>query len=616
MRSYLKASIITAFIAAIAYALVTMLVLVWTARPILALRQEVPALQAMVETGDWGRLASRMPVIVDDFKRAQTASRFTSWLQIVPFVRQPFLAYRDAVGAGSTLAQVASASLLQSVSADGKSVDLKALLSTGLQSYPELLSALELLQSATGRVESIVPGLLPSDVQDQWQSLLALTGQFRQVVEWAQPYIKDVPTVLGAEDPFDVLFLLQNPHELRATGGFIGTFGRLTFDKGAITTFYTDDIYNLDVALLNKQTLLPPEPMRRYLGIDKWYIRDSNWSPDFPSSAKQILSLYSIATDEEDIDMVVAMTPELVESFLDMTGPITVDGITFTSENLLDAIQYRVEQEFWRIGLRDEERKKIINDLAQALKDRFLDLNQSQMQQLIAVLQSTLAQRDIQVFSTNEAIQRQMTIAGWSGEIRSSANDYLAVIDSNLGALKTDRLVDRRYTYTVQEQADGEWEATVQLTYTNNARTFDYRTTRYRTYTRVYMPVGTTFVSSSGFMLDDKQPATTLSTQYTELGKFVVAGFVSVEPGQTRTVTLRYRLAPWLVKRMQDREQYDLVWQKQAGTQASTQFSLISAKPLRSFAPSTLSYKLESPQTISVEQPLLADFAYTVGLAP
>lgn len=616
MKTYLKTTIITGVIIAIAYALVTMIVFAWTARPILALRQEVPVFEKMVETGDWGRLASRLPVIVDDFQRARTATRFAGWMRFLPVVRNPFLAYKDAVDAGATVSEVLAHSLQNSLSADGTQIDLKELLSQGLQSYPELLSALTLLQSASARVESFAPDLLPTDVQQQWQSLLALTGQFRQVIEWAQPYIKDVPTVLGADEPFDILFLLQNPHELRATGGFIGTYGRLTFDKGAITTFYTDDIYNLDVALLNKQTLLPPEPMRRYLGIDKWYIRDSNWSPDFPTSARQILSLYSIATDGEDIDMVVAMTPELVESFLEMTGPITVDGITFTSENLLDSIQYRVEQEFWRIGLRDEERKKIINDLAQALKERFLQLDQSQMQTVITSLQTSLVRRDIQVFSTNESIQRQMNIAAWSGEIRSSANDYLAIVDSNLGALKTDRLVDRTYSYTLQEEETGDWFATLQLTYTNKAKAFDYRTTRYRTYTRVYMPVGTTFVSSQGFMLDDKQPGTTQSSQYTELGKFVVAGFVSVEPGQTRIVTIRYQLAPWLAKRIQERDQYDLVWQKQAGTEARTEFKLISAKPLRSFAPSTLSYKLESPQRILVEQPLVADFAYTVGLAP
>src|SRR5690606_22520184 len=43
-----------------------------------------------------------------------------------------------------------------------------------------------------------------------------------------------LPDLLGLTEPQTYLLLLQNNHELRATGGFITAVGRVTLDKGRI----------------------------------------------------------------------------------------------------------------------------------------------------------------------------------------------------------------------------------------------------------------------------------------------------------------------------------------------------------------------------------------------
>ncbi|MDQ3250315.1 MAG: DUF4012 domain-containing protein, partial [Chloroflexota bacterium] len=100
-----------------------------------------------------------------------------------------------------------------------------------------------------------------------------------------------LPSLLGLHEPKTYLILVQNNHELRATGGFISALGTLTLDKGRVAALDFTDSYNLyrDDA----QYPLPPAPMQRYMGIPLLLLRDANWSPDLPTTAKLIRALYA-----------------------------------------------------------------------------------------------------------------------------------------------------------------------------------------------------------------------------------------------------------------------------------------------------------------------------------
>lgn len=74
-----------------------------------------------------------------------------------------------------------------------------------------------------------------------------------------------VPRLVGFEEPETYLFLLQNNHELRPTGGFIGTYGILKLQDGEIKEFETDNIYNLDKSTQPILQESAPEPIAIYL---------------------------------------------------------------------------------------------------------------------------------------------------------------------------------------------------------------------------------------------------------------------------------------------------------------------------------------------------------------
>ena len=117
-------------------------------------------------------------------------------------------------------------------------------------------------------------------------------------------------------------------------------------------------------------------------------------------------------------------------------------------------------------------------------------------------------------------------------------------------------------------------------------------------------------------MADDKQAPNAPAMVYSEYGKTVVAGFVSVEPKQSRTVTVSYLLPLWLEESVKNQRQYSFLWQKQPGTNTKVEFIGESQESLYSFAPSQLSYKLENPRRIRVQDTLDTDQVFTLNLAP
>jgi hypothetical protein len=618
MKHSVKTLLVAILIVSVIYAVGSVLSLGQSLRLAFQAKSEAQQLADELRQRQVGAVSVRLPVIIDRLERAQSWQQPSFWIAAVPFVNNGYRVYRDALDAGLHLA-TSSQDFFNALT-DGKRVESISDLDFSkaglayLTVQNEFEAALkEFVDVATAANDLSIP-FLPESFQADIEQLQLASAQVTALIEPFLPFLKDLPTLLGKDEPQDFLILLQNPHELRPTGGFIGTYGRMTIDRGSVTQFFTDDIYRVDAKLVGKETDIAPEPFKLFANLNYWYVRDANWSPDFPTSAQDVLRLYTKATEEEGIDVVLAMTPRIVEEFLKITGPVTVDGITFTNENLIDALQYRVEQEFWRIGLKDEDRKIVINHLAQELRGRFFSLSTAEATAFAEAAKRTIAEKEILVYSANPAIQEQLLQAGWAGAIPDVKHDLVAVVDANIGALKTDRLVDRSFDYEVHKRPDGQYQATLRLTYKNNGH-FDYRTTRYRTYTRVYVPIGSELFDVQGLMSGDRSQENVRAQVYAEFDKTVFAGFVSVEPGQQRTVTYQYLLPPWFAQKIDREARYDLTVMKQPGTSPIFTGVFAGDKPLRSFAPSTTPYGPVGTNSIRFSQPLTGDQTFQILFA-
>ncbi len=381
----------------------------------------------------------------------------------------------------------------------------------------------------------------------------------------AAPIARMLPTLLGYNVPQTYLFLLQNNAELRPTGGFIGTFGIIKVQNGDITTFTTDNAYNLDDRVKGKLFIAPPEPLRLYNSADAWFFRDANWSPDFPTAAAETKSFYAKEGGRERLDGVLAVTPTFIESLLGLTGDISVNGITFTKDNFHDTLQEQVTFGFYRQGLAQSERKEVIGTMGQELMERLYALPQNQWGDFWQIMLTEFLEKQILVNFNDQALQSFAETQRWAGRLETTDGDYLYLVDANLASLKTDPVVKRTIDYALQE-ADGKLTATATITYRHEGQ-FDKKTTRYRTYARLYVPAGSSLMASQGADQTDRsdRPGKVLTKD--ELGKTVFEAFKSIEPGTTETLSFTYALPDRLMLPVRA-GQYALFVQKQPGTDA------------------------------------------------
>jgi hypothetical protein len=395
-----------------------------------------------------------------------------------------------------------------------------------------------------------------------------------EILNFAYQTSRILPSLAGYPEERQYLFLMQNPWELRPTGGFIGTYGILKIKDGEIAEFKTHDVYSLDNPATDAgYKVSPPQPIKDYL-VDNYFFRDANWSPDFPTSAYTLLKFYQeekkiIGETAPNFDGVIAITPRLIESLLLMLGGLEVGGEQYSAENFTELLQYKVEVDWHQQGLQVDERKNVLGDIALSLKEKLFALSFKELQHVALLVIELLNEKEILMFFKDPLAMDIVRSNVWTGEVRSVNGDYLFVVDTNLASLKTDEVMQKSLAYKIIEK-DGKLLATTAMTYKNTG-TFTWKHTRLNSYTRFYVPKGSKLISSSGQMKKDRSKEIGKVETTEELGKTVFGVFISIEPGHTKTLSLTYEL-PDVIYQKYLAGQYSLLVQKQPGT--TNQFSL------------------------------------------
>jgi hypothetical protein len=374
-----------------------------------------------------------------------------------------------------------------------------------------------------------------------------------------------IPFVAGYPEPVSYLLILQNNHELRPSGGFVGTYGILEIHSGDISRLETHDIYHLDMpaSLDESFNVQPPEAIRKYLGLDRWFMRDANWSPDWPSSALNLQWFYEremIASGREDeiIDFsgVIAINPKLVIDFLGLIGPVKIADKIYDENNFMEILQYEVEVAFREDGIPEWERKEVIGDILKEIKENVFDLDSHLWADAIDILKDNVRKKDVLVYLNDDHGQKISSILNWSGEVKDALSDYLMIVDANMAAFKTDRVMHKEINYYLKEEVDGRLRARLEISYRNDGW-FDWQTTRYRSFTRAYVPYGSILLPGSlGDSSSDKEirhPKTYFSS------------FISVEPKDSKTLVFEYYLPEKVSFILDEHNFYSLDLQKQPG---------------------------------------------------
>ncbi len=393
------------------------------------------------------------------------------------------------------------------------------------------------------------------------------------------------PDLIGMNGPRTYLILAQNEDERRPTGGYITGIGEVRVEKGQVVAMTFRDGYAVDD--FSQPYPDPPEPLRRYMGIDLWVFRDSNWSPDFPAAARQALALYRPGYDVS-VDGVIAVDQYALRELVAAVGPLTVDGVPtpITAETLIPYMRQAwapeggdLTGEWW------QERKSFMGPLAEALWTRLQRGDVDWLSLAKAVLR-LLDEKHLLLCVPHPSVAPLLAERGWDGALRPGEGDFLMVVDSNVGYNKASARVWQSITYEVDLRRHPP-QATLTLVYTHTA-TGDYPCIPevrydpvyeqmmdrcYWDYLRVYIPQGSRLLDFTRIPI----PGDALWSGEGESGEVTVrpaeeGPFLSLEtllllpPGAVQTRSFTWELPDEVISWDRDEGIYTLRVQKQPGT--------------------------------------------------
>jgi len=386
--------------------------------------------------------------------------------------------------------------------------------------------------------------------------------------------LKTIPDVLGSPTPKTYLFLFQNDKELRATGGFITAYAIGTVKAGKLTSIKSEDIYKLDSRLAHSEPV--PDPLRRYLGIGYYAIRDTNLSPDFLVSAKTFESFYNRVPDTQKVDGIISIDTEFVRSLLEVTGPITVPslGDTFSAENNqygIPDVTYKLELYAEKVFRRSNQRKGFIGDLMHEIINKVLNAPPEKFQPLFNTFLQDLDQKHLQFYLHNKDAQALAEKFNFAGRIKPYDGDYLNVNNSNFGGLKANLFITGKIEQDIVTSSDGKVTKKVSVTLTNpNNQLLGWLNSYYRNWMRVYLPIGSKLINKQ--VQADFQDTK-------DLGKEVYSSFSVTGPLTSSVTSFTYQL-PFKVMPGQE---YRLLVQKQAGTGSTKMIIRLNGKDIENF---------------------------------
>lgn len=393
-------------------------------------------------------------------------------------------------------------------------------------------------------------------VQTQLEKASNKITKLRQVAEVGERVAQLYPFIGGFRDTQNVVVVLQNSSELRPTGGFIGSLAHLSISEGVLSDLRIEDVYNLDGQL--KGHIDPPGAVKDLLSQEHWYLRDSNWNPDFAESAKNIKFFYTKETGEQ-IDSVVGVTSSFIVRILRVIGPVDIPFYNdrITADNFYLKSIYYTQANFFPGS---SQKKDFLGTLMEALLAKLQKNPQSGIA-IMEIIHDSLAARDIQWYSTDPSGQQAIEQFGWGGKVPSGSTclglgnqpaclfSYLYINEANVSVNKVNSFVDRSQTRSVQISDDGNVTETITRKIQNLSQG-QSGTGPYATYLRLYIPSNTTMTNLT---LDGKPiPMKTSSSKHMDMpygeldtstaGLSGVAIAFEVEPGRERSIALSFSL--------------------------------------------------------------------------
>jgi len=433
---------------------------------------------------------------------------------------------------------------------------------------------------------------LPEEYQRLFDDLRVASGDLEMMLASVCDVSAKANVFLGAKSDKRYLFVFQNNSEMRASGGFIGSFALVDFSQGKIKNIEVPGGGSYDTERDLKQFLVSPEPL--WLVNPLWHFWDANWWPDWEKSAKKLSWFYE-KSGGPTVDGVIAFTPTVLERVLKVIGPIDMTeeyGVTMDSDNLWFNLRDIIEKEKSQEqdlpnDVVEKKPKRVIGDLfGRIMEEMPKRLNKDNFPTLLNALNGSFDDKQVLFYFNDDDLQAEVEKRNWAGRIKETNKDYLYVVNTNIAGGKSDGKMEEKISHKAEIQGDGSIIDTVIIRKIHHGVVDEpYYGVRNVNWLRVYVPEGSQLLAADGFRgpdpiyfdlpdddweedvdvaeengenaaIDSKNSNTKI---YQESRKTVFANWVMVDPGQEVVITLKYKL-PFKVEKKVVADEGKRVW--------------------------------------------------------
>jgi hypothetical protein len=423
-------------------------------------QSELEAANASLKLANSTRDTTKIDAAKQHFSRARTSfdsaerqvdqSVVLRGLESAPAYGHLARTRHDAVDALSAMGKALADAGLQASDLDSKlltkSPDAQPgqLLLTVLKGAGPAIQAIhDDLKAAQAAATSVDPSIVPGAQRAAFLKARSQIGTALSAVEEMQRLLPPLVELLGGNGARTYLVEQVNPAELRPGGGFIGSYSLMQADGGSLKLAKSGNSYDIAprVGVGQKGYVTPPGPLKEFVPTASWSFVDSNFFPDFPSNAKTAERFVDPAL-AKPVDGVLSIDYFVVADILSVTGPLQVPGysVTLTADNLVSTLVSLDLQQLYA-------HKAILGAVSGPLLQRILTLPPSDWPKLISALEQAAAQRHLQAYFNNGAVQAEMDRFGWSGIMNpNQASDFMMDVESNLGGTKANYYVKRVFT--------------------------------------------------------------------------------------------------------------------------------------------------------------------------
>ncbi|OGC59192.1 hypothetical protein A3A70_02985 [candidate division WWE3 bacterium RIFCSPLOWO2_01_FULL_42_11] len=476
-----------------------------------------------------------------------------------------------------------------------------------------LTTAGENLERAEAELKEVEINSLPAKFRTKLSELSQELPKTQETLATTKLFAEAIPDLLGGVDGKKYLILLQNPNELRGTGGFIGSYAVVSFENSKIKEITIDDIYNVDGLLdLNGTSIPSYEPFATLLKQPYLRIRDANYKADFAESAKEVLRLFELANGAE-FDGVIALDIYVVESLLKTSGPLylTAYNEEITSENVYERAQYHSEALYTEGS---SQKKDFLTVLGSKLLETVFSLPKEKVSAFAGELLTDLNEKHILVYLPGSKLTLLMEQENWTGTVNETKGDFLYIVDSNLGANKANYFVKESAKYEVKNTyRDGSLEVMLTVLYEHTGKDSAWPGGPYTDYVRVLVPDESFLHKAESKLGEEEALDITKSVKIGgESGRRTFETSFILQPTQKFVLTFNYTL-PSSISLNKGDNFYSLYWQKQPGT-TGMPVTVVFSKPFGQEVVSTAPVFEKAGDIFAHSSTLYSDTNYTITL--